>query len=121
MEQLEELRQKILESVVPLIIDSADTGSDKFSLILRLIQSGNADQTMFDRAYKSASTIEDSGERLNALMALLDEVEIDLTRSEEEEDDSELETSEPEPPQEQAKHQDEQYHEEHHEEQHHDQ
>jgi hypothetical protein len=80
MEQLEELRQKILGTVAPLIIDSADTGSDKFSLILRLIQSGNGDQGMYNKAYESAVAIEDSGERLDALMALLNEIEVDIDR-----------------------------------------
>jgi len=78
MEQLEALRRKILGDVVPLIIDGADTGSDKFSLILRLIQSGNADQAMYQKAYDSAAAIEDSGDRLEAMMSLLDEIEIEL-------------------------------------------
>lgn len=78
MEQLEALRRKILGDVVPLIIDGADTGSDKFSLILRLIQSGNADQAMYQKAYDSAAAIEDSSDRLEAMMALLDEIEIEL-------------------------------------------
>ncbi|MFZ3009700.1 MAG: hypothetical protein WA030_01610 [Candidatus Microsaccharimonas sp.] len=87
MEELEALRQKILGDVVPLIIDGADTGSDKFSLILRLIQSGNADQAMYQKAYDSATAIEDSGERLEAMMSLLDEIEIELDQPQEQQDD----------------------------------
>lgn len=93
MDQLEALRQKILGDVVPLIIDGADSGSDKFSLILRLIQSGNADKAMYQKAYDSAAAIENSSERLEAMMALLDEIEIELDQPVEGEAEAEVESS----------------------------
>jgi|GEM_PF-706931 hypothetical protein len=77
-EQLESLRKQILQDVVPLIIGNTENGADKFTLILRLIQSGQADASLYQRAYDSASGIEDTNERTEALMQLLDEVELQL-------------------------------------------
>lgn len=79
-EQLQDLRTKILTDVVPLVVASSDE-VEKFNITLRLIQSGNATHELYTQAYESAKAIPDEQEKLSALMALLDEVEIDISTS----------------------------------------
>ena len=69
------LRDKILEDIQPLMIDGVADGSEKFSLLMRVIQAGRASSEMFTRAYESAKLIEDQQDRLDALLALLDEID----------------------------------------------
>jgi hypothetical protein len=79
-DQLVSLRDKILEDVVPLVIDSAENGSDRFDLLLRVIRAGNANSDLYARAYDSAKAIEDNNDRLEALLSLLDEVDFDVNQ-----------------------------------------
>jgi hypothetical protein len=76
------LREQILGDVVPLVLESADSGSDRFTLLLRIIQAGNANGDIYKRAYESAKKIEDADGRLEALLALLDEIDFDAARQE---------------------------------------
>lgn len=76
-DQLQQLRARILSDVVPLVVSSSDE-IEKFDITLRLIQSGSASQELYQQAYESAKSIPDDQEKLGALMALLDEVELDL-------------------------------------------
>lgn len=78
------IRNQILADVVPLVTESADNGADRFSLLLRIIQAGNAGADVYKRAYESAKQIEDNDERLEAFMALLDEIDFDTTSPPEE-------------------------------------
>lgn len=77
-EELMALRQKILDSVRPLVIDSVESTPDRFTLLLRLIQSGSTEGELYKKAYECAAAIEDKDEKLAALMALLDEIDFDL-------------------------------------------
>ena len=79
------LKERLLADITPLVINGADDGADRFSVLLRIIQSGQATSEVYSRAYESANTIEEGSEKLNALLALLDEIEVDLSRSEDEE------------------------------------
>lgn len=79
-DQLVSLRDKILEDVVPLVIDGAENGSDRFDLLLRVIRAGNANSSLYARAYESAKAIEDKNDRLEALLSLLDEVDFDVNQ-----------------------------------------
>jgi len=69
------LRDKILEDIKPLMLNDTVEGPDKFALLMRVIQTGKATSEMFTRAYESAKLIEDQEERLDALLALLDEID----------------------------------------------
>ena len=77
-QELEQLRQKILGDITPLVVDSTTASADQFSLLLRLLQSGNATPDLYQKAYASAAAIEDKDDRLDAMMNLLDEVEVEL-------------------------------------------
>lgn len=79
--ELMNLREQILGDIVPLVLDSTDDGLDRFSLLLRIIQAGNASGEVYRRAYESAKKIEATDDRLEALMSLLDEVDFDTNRS----------------------------------------
>lgn len=91
--ELTALRERLLAEITPLVVENAGDGADRFSLLMRVIQSGQATSEIYGRAYESAHSIEQSPERLEALLALLDEVEVDLTRSDEETPASEPEQS----------------------------
>lgn len=84
---LTELRGRILQDVIPLAIETAGASSDRFNLMLRIIQTGDAPQDLYSRAYDTARSIEDKEDRLDALMALLDEVEY---RNGADEDDADI-------------------------------
>lgn len=76
-EELARLREQLLNDVVPLITETADE-VDKFALLVRIIQSGNATNETYRSAYDSAKRIEEPKERLDAFLTLLDEVDLDL-------------------------------------------
>lgn len=81
MEELKKIREQILVDVVPLVIES-ESGPGQFDLILRIIQAGNATGEMYKKAYQSALAIEDRSSKLEALLALMDEIDFDLQSSE---------------------------------------
>lgn len=76
-EELIKLRGQILNDIVPLVIDNADDGPDRFGLLLRIIQAGDAKAEVYKHAYASAKKIEDKSEQLNALLSLVDEIDFD--------------------------------------------
>ncbi len=89
IDELQALREEILADVTPLVVDDSPNGPDKFALLLRLIQSGRASGDVYKKAYASAKEIQDTGERLDALMSLLDEIDVDI--------DQQTDSEEPEP------------------------
>ncbi len=82
-EELLGLRERILAATVPLVLETAANGTEKFSLLVRIIHAGNASSEIYTKAYEAAQAIEDKDERLSALMDLLDEVELDVDSHEE--------------------------------------
>lgn len=82
-QDLKSLRESILKDIVPLVLESSDSGADRFSLLLRIIQAGSAISDIYKQAYESAKKIENAEDRLEALLALLDEVDFDANQSEE--------------------------------------
>ena len=78
------LRQQILGDIMPLVLESAEVGADRFALLLRLIQAGNATGEIYKRAYESAKAIEDKDEQLDALLSLIDEIDFDTSRQDSE-------------------------------------
>lgn len=92
-QDLTSLRESILKDIVPLVLESSDSGADRFSLLLRIIQAGNATGDLYRQAYESAKKIESTEERLEALLALLDEVDFDANLSEDAASDVEQATA----------------------------
>ena len=86
-DELIQLRERLLAEITPLVVENADNGADRFSLLLRIIQSGRATKDIYTKAFESAFAIDDVGEKLDALMALLDEVEVDISRDEDDDID----------------------------------
>lgn len=74
-DQLIQLREKILNDVTPLVIENAQDGLDRFELLIRVIRAGNSSVELYSRAYESAKSIEDTSDKLQALLTLLDEVD----------------------------------------------
>jgi hypothetical protein len=79
-DQLVALREKLLAEITPLVIENAGDGVDRFSLLLRVIQGGHATNDIYAKAFESANAIDGNPDKLEALLALLDEVEVDLNR-----------------------------------------
>lgn len=77
-DELTALRERLLAEITPLVIENAGDGVDRFSLLLRVIQGGHATSQIYAKAFESAHSIDQSPDRLEALLALLDEVEVDL-------------------------------------------
>ena len=82
-DELLALREQLLAEITPLVIENSGEGTDRFGLLLRVIQSGKASHDVYDRAYESAKSIAEGPEKLTALLALLDEVEVDLSTDDE--------------------------------------
>lgn len=83
-DELIALRKKILNDVMPLVVEGVENTPDRFTLLLRIIQSGDASADVFQKAYESAASIEEKDEKLSALMSLLDEIDFSLVVPEEE-------------------------------------
>lgn len=81
--QLMALKKRIVNDIVPLALNS-ESSSDRFELLLRVIQAGGASSEMYSKAYESAKQIQDKDQQLDSLLALLDELDLDtqLTSSE---------------------------------------
>ena len=77
-DELLALRKRIIDDVVPLAVDNVGDSPDRFELLLRLIQAGNTSSAVYQKAYDAAKTIEDKDDKLNALMALVDEIDFEL-------------------------------------------
>ena len=77
-EQLKSLRGQILNDIKPLAMNSNDA-TDRFGILLRIIQAGGATNDVYNQAYEAARQIEDKDEQLNSLLALLDEVDFDVS------------------------------------------
>jgi hypothetical protein len=81
-QELLSLRGRILGDITPLVLESAEAGADRFALLLRLIQAGNATGDIYKKAYESAKMIEDKDDQLDALLSLVDEIDFDVNRQE---------------------------------------
>lgn len=77
-DELIALRQQILNDLLPLVADGVDSSVDKFSVLLRIIQAGGAGADIYRQAYDGALSFDDKDAKLDALMALLDEIDFSL-------------------------------------------
>jgi len=76
-EELKRLRDQMMADVVPLVMQSEDIDS-RFAILLRIVQTGNADANVYQQAYETAKKIKDQSERLDAIMALVDEIDFEV-------------------------------------------
>ena len=81
-EKLISLREQIFQDIEPLLVENAQSGIDKFELLMRVIRVGNASDDLYRSAYECAKTIEDPSDRLDALLSIIDEIDIDLSQAE---------------------------------------
>lgn len=81
--ELLSLRERILSDIVPLVLESSSSGADRFSLLMRIIQAGNAGGDVYRQAYQCAKEIENKDDQLDALLSLLEEVDFDVNRGDE--------------------------------------
>lgn len=70
--QSNELRDKILNDIKPLIVNDIEDNLDKFDALAKIIQLGGASYDLYKNAYETAAKIEDNNEKKEALMMLLD-------------------------------------------------
>ncbi len=79
-EELQKLREKTIESALPGIL-AGDAGDKQanFEMVIRMIQAGAArSNSVFNKAFELANGIEDENARMDALLRLLDEIDIAL-------------------------------------------
>jgi hypothetical protein len=79
-QELLSIRQQILETSLPLLLDSNSAPEEKFDLLLRFMSLNAASKTssLYKKAYETALSFQDSGERLDALLRLLSEVDAEI-------------------------------------------
>lgn len=83
IKELEKLRQKTIEGVVPAILEDEGDAQSSFELILRLIQTGSVEDTkIYNKAYELANKIEDKTAKSDAMFRLLEEIDITLDQLE---------------------------------------
>lgn len=83
-DELIALRTKILTDIQPLAIGMVESESDQFDLLLRIIQTGVAGAEVYNKAYTVAQSIENVQDRLDSLMAIVDEIDFEVGRLEDE-------------------------------------
>ena len=72
MNDIDELRDKILNEIKPLVASDIEDESEKFDALIKIIQFGNTKPELYNKAYDTAIKIEDDNEKKEALMTLLD-------------------------------------------------
>ncbi len=81
-EKLVLLREQIFQDIEPLLVESTQNGIEKFELIMRIIKVGSASNELYLKAYECAKTIEDPSDKLDALLSIIDEIDIDINQPE---------------------------------------
>lgn len=94
VKELIDLRDKILQDVMPLVLDNDGDSSDKFPLLLRIIQGGNASVDLYNKAYEMAKAIDAPEDKLTAMMSILDEIDVDINAEQDAGDDTVLDNVE---------------------------
>ena len=120
-DELIALRERLLAEITPLVIENAGDGVDRFSLLLRVMQGGHATSQIYAKAFESANSIDQSPDRLEALLALLDEVEVDIDSDSDKADQSVEEAPQAAPDQQPEHHDQQDNDQDQNHEQHHDQ
>ena len=77
-DHLTSVRQQILDSLLPLIMNDNGDPAERFSLIVSAIKAGAGTDELYDKALEVAGAIENEEDRRVALYDLLGEVEADI-------------------------------------------
>lgn len=95
MDDLTNLKNQILDDLIGLIDEEGIEPAERFDLLLtRYLSAGDA--SLLQKAYEAAKSIEDSSARGNALMQLLEEVNIAQAEPAEQPAQTETHPDEPE-------------------------
>ena len=78
-QQLLEVKRKILEHLVPLVINQGGDPSERADTVLSIIELGNSSADLFDKALSIINTVEDNSLRTDFLMRLLGNVQAELS------------------------------------------
>lgn len=83
--ELLKLRDEILVSIRSMALDNVGGGPEAFDVLYRAIQIGGGNLSIYRKAYEVANSIEDPQGKLDALMMLVDEINIDTESAESQE------------------------------------
>lgn len=74
------VRQQILDSALPLLLNTSTASGEQFDLLLRFLRysSGVHASEIYQKAYQAAMSFENADERLQALLELLGEVDAEI-------------------------------------------
>ena len=93
-EELKQLRSQIMNDILPLVIES-EGDSNRFEILISIIQTGGASLEIYKKAYESAKKIEDVDQRLEASIALVNEIDFQVESTQDTESLSEQSNEEP--------------------------
>lgn len=78
-QQLLEVKRNILDSLVPLVIESDGDPNERADTVLSIIELGNASVELFNKALEIITRIEDTSIKTDFLMRLLGNVQSELS------------------------------------------
>ncbi len=84
-DQLLELRSTIVATVQRIALEGGGSVTDRVQVLMGIVRSGDATQEIFAKIYELANSIEDEDEKLDIMLTLLYEVDIQLGDDESEE------------------------------------
>ncbi len=84
------IRKQILDSALPLILESRATPEERFDLTLRFMQLSGGDWAveLYRKAYEMAVSFDSSEDKLDALLRLLGEIDMTIDSQSEDDPDS---------------------------------
>lgn len=74
-QQLLDLRQKIVDLAMPIVMDNDGSPEEKASLMLDIIRAGSADNSLYSKTFEAIQKIEDKDVKVGLLLDFLSEVE----------------------------------------------
>jgi hypothetical protein len=78
-QQLLEVKRKILDSLVPLVISQDGDSAERAETVLSLIQLGNSSVDLYSSAYDIINSVEDKAIKTDLFMRLLGSVQVSLS------------------------------------------
>jgi hypothetical protein len=80
-----ELRKEVSDNLLPLVLESEGPAEDRIELVMNMIRMGNADESLYRRAFDTIMTVEDKNQKAAFLFELLSEIESEIEAVESEE------------------------------------
>lgn len=78
-QQLLEIKRKILDTLVPLVVNQDGEPTERAETVLSLIDLGNSSPDLYNSALEIVNKVEDTALRTDYLMRLLGSVQADLS------------------------------------------